>query len=57
MSLEEDNTDEEYIPEDMKINIVRLLDVNTVSRRGHFRCMVPQKDSGDLVASETVITW
>jgi Fungal specific transcription factor domain len=57
MSLEEDNCDEEYIPEELKINIVTLLDVNTVSRRGHFRCMVPQKGSAQLVPSETIITW
>lgn len=57
MSLEEENCDEEYIPEELKINIVTLLGVNTVSRRGHFRCMVPQKGSGELVPSETVISW
>jgi len=57
MSLEEENCDEEYIPEELKINIVNLLEVNTVSRRGHFRCMVPQKGTGELVPSETIITW
>ncbi|KAE9374752.1 hypothetical protein N431DRAFT_335749 [Stipitochalara longipes BDJ] len=57
MSLEEENCDEEYIPEELKINIVTLLDVNTVSKRGHFRCMVPQKGSGVLVPIETIISW
>jgi hypothetical protein len=57
MSLEEENCDEEYIPEELKINIVTLLDANTVSREGHFRCMVPQKGSGELIPSETIITW
>jgi hypothetical protein len=57
MSLEEENCDDEYIPEELKINVVTLLDVNTVSSRGHFRCMVPQKGSGELVASETIISW
>lgn len=57
MSLEEENCDEEYTPEELKINIVTLLDSNTVSRGGHFRCMVPQKGSGELIPSETIITW